>query len=79
MSDARRPAHRPPIDGTTRNRRLWIRVTEDQLEALKRVARDNQVKVADVIRDATNEYVADYDDRRIFATKKATAVLSARN
>ncbi len=57
---------RPARFGVPANQQLRIRVTEDQREALARVARENGTNLADVIREAVNEFVADYCDARPF-------------
>jgi len=43
-----------------------VRLTPAERADLDRVARDNRVPAAKVLRDAVNEYVADYRDRAVF-------------
>lgn len=47
-----------------------VRVTPSQKAALREVASENRANVARVVRDAVNEYVADYRERRVFRGHK---------
>lgn len=49
---------------------IRIRVTPQQRAALLQVARENNARVADVIRDAVDDYVADYSDANVFRGPK---------
>ncbi len=63
MADLRRG--RPPrVADTPSERRREFRLTAAEDAALERVAGENGATVADVIRQAVNEFVADYSDRR---------------
>jgi len=46
--------------------RVTIRLTPGERADLDRVARDNRMRTATVVREAVNEYVSDYRDRRVF-------------
>lgn len=54
---------RPPRAGVRSTEMVSFAMTPDELHALKVVAKENNAKVAQVIRDAVNEYVSDYSDR----------------
>lgn len=45
---------------------LRVRVSAAQRLDLRRVAEDNGTNMSGVIREAVNEYVSDYRDRRLF-------------
>jgi hypothetical protein len=49
---------------------IQVRVTPGQRLELRRVAEDNRTHVSGVIREAVNEYVADYRERRVFVTTR---------
>lgn len=51
---------------------ISIRVTPAQQDDLRQVARENHVKLADVIRDAVNSYVADYREAPAFCSALET-------
>jgi hypothetical protein len=42
-------------------------LTERERTALLRVALENRQTIAQVLRDAVNEFVADYGERRVFS------------
>jgi len=50
--------------------RVEIRVTPEQRRALDQVARETRSQVSGVIREAINEYVADYRERKVFCPYK---------
>lgn len=56
---------RPKFDRAA-TQTIRVRVTPEQRRDLDRVARDNNSRMADVIRDAVNEFVNDYGERRVF-------------
>ena len=60
---SRRRGGRPPRFGVRATERVQFTVTPDQLQALEIVAKENDLKLVDVVRDAVNSYVADYSDR----------------
>lgn len=45
---------------------ICVRVTAEQRRQLQDVARDNRVRMAQVIRDAVDEYVTDYREDPVF-------------
>ena len=45
---------------------VLIRLTDSERRALDRVASDSRTTITDVLREAVNEYVADYGERLIF-------------
>jgi predicted DNA-binding protein len=49
---------------------LVIRVTSEERRDLDQVARENGQTRADVIREAVNEYVADYRERGVFGLQR---------
>jgi len=52
---------------------LTIRLTPDQRSALKRAAHDNRTSLTGFVREAVNEAVADYGERRPFrATERSS-------
>jgi len=51
---------RPPRAGQRAAHRVEFRLTDDELARLEAVARENGKPVATVIREAINEFVADY-------------------
>lgn len=65
-----KPTGRPPIADVPATARIEFRVTPAQRLELRRVASDNRTGVAGIIREAVNEYVADYGDRRPFVRRK---------
>lgn len=47
-----------------------VRVTPSQRRDLEQVARDNRSSMATIIREAIDEYVADYRERPVFRRTK---------
>lgn len=66
MARGRRP--RADVRSTER---VGTFLTESEREDLLEVARENGQSVAAVLREAVNEYVADYRERRIFRSKNS--------
>jgi hypothetical protein len=64
---------RPPIADVSATTRISVRVTPAQRLELRRVASDNQTGMAGIIREAVNEFVGDYGDRRIFRRPKPSS------
>lgn len=66
---------RPPRAGVRSTKRVAIRLTCEERIKLDQVAQESGQKLADVVRDAVNEFVADYSERRVFvcASKSNTA------
>lgn len=52
------------------NQTIRVRVTPAQRLELRRVATENGTRVAGIIREAVNEYVADYRERGVFVGTK---------
>lgn len=61
---------RRPIADEAASANIHLRVTPAQRLDLRRVAEDNHTHLAGVLREAINEYVADYRDRRVFRRTK---------
>lgn len=58
-----------PQRGASATFRIAVRVTEAEQRDLEQVAKENHATLAEVIREAVNEYVADYRERRpVFRT-----------
>lgn len=66
----KRPRGRPTISDVPATTRIYVRVTPAQRLDIRRVASDNGTGVSGIIREAVNEYVGDYDDRRPFVRTK---------
>lgn len=62
-----RPLGRPRL--FTAWHRLWLRVATSEFDDLKVIAAAEGKTVTDVVRDAVNEYVGDFRERRVFATR----------
>ena len=54
---------RPPRAGVRSTERISFALTAEERAALKVVADENQLKVAEVVREAVNSFVSDYSDR----------------
>jgi hypothetical protein len=63
-SDRRRG--RPPRSGVAATNRIEFTVTDTERKALQRVADEEGKPLATVIREAVNERVADYGEKKIF-------------
>jgi hypothetical protein len=63
-----RGGRRPRVVGVQSSSRLTIRLTPGERSDLESVARENHTNLADVLREAVNEYVNDYRERKVFAT-----------
>lgn len=61
------------VPGELSNVRLRVVLTERERRELQRVADDNFVTLSEVVREAVNEYVADYRERRLFSRTKGAA------
>lgn len=62
---SKRPGAKPR-NGVRATARIWLRVTPEERAALEQVAADNQSTVGAVVREAVNEFVSDYGERRVF-------------
>jgi len=58
--------------------RLWLRVASSEHDDLKAIAAAEGKTVTDVVRDAVNEYVGDFREQRVFATRSRHATRAAR-
>jgi hypothetical protein len=67
---SKRPTGRPPIGEGPATARVQLRVTPAQRLELRRVASENRTGVSGILREAVNEYVADYRERRAFVRTK---------
>lgn len=67
---SKRAPGRPRLYDVPASDRITVNVTPAQRLALQRVASDNRTGVAGIIRDAVNEYVGDYGERRPFHRRK---------
>jgi hypothetical protein len=60
---------RPTLYDAPATETIRVRVTPAQKRDLERIAEENAAGVAGVIREAVDEYVADYRDRKCFAVQ----------
>jgi hypothetical protein len=67
---SKRPPGRPPLADVPSTARVELRVTPAQRLELRRVASENQTGIAGLLREAVNEFVADYHERRVFDRQK---------
>jgi hypothetical protein len=70
MADSKRPTGRPALYDTPASSRITFAVTPAQRLELRRVASDNGTGMSGIIREAVNEFVSDYGERRPFHKKK---------
>jgi hypothetical protein len=66
----RKRTGRPPLYDVPATQRITVNVTPAQRLELRRVASDNRTGMAGIIREAVNEYVADYSERTPFRGRK---------
>lgn len=66
-SEPRRRGPRPQY-GDAADVVVRVRMTEEQRQDLEQVARDNQTTLSAAVREAVNEYVSDYRDKKVFKT-----------
>jgi hypothetical protein len=57
---------RPARAGHRSMCRVQVFMTSEEKMALKNMATSEGKKIAEIVRDATNEYVADFGERRVF-------------
>lgn len=62
----RRRRGRPPRAGESSKRRFEFVTTDDEATGIKHVAAAEGRTVSEIIRDAVNEYVGDFSERKIF-------------
>jgi hypothetical protein len=65
VSEPRRRG-RPPRADVAATRRLELRLTPAERADLERVSLESDKDMADLAREAINEYLADYGERQIF-------------
>jgi hypothetical protein len=63
---------RPTRQDEASTAKVGVRLTSYEREELQRVARENRQSVAAVVRDAVNEYVADYRERGVFGGRNSS-------
>jgi hypothetical protein len=63
-------AGRPRLYDTPASARITFAVTPAQRLELRRVASDNRTGLSGILREAVNEFVADYGERQVFRRKK---------
>jgi hypothetical protein len=61
------------IPGELSTRRVQIRMTPREYRDLEQVAAENLVSPSEVIRNAVNEFVADFRERRLFIRTRGEA------
>lgn len=66
---SKRPG-RPPLYEAPASARISLAVTPAQRLELRRIASDNGSGLSGIIREAVNEFVADYGERRPFRSRK---------
>jgi len=66
----KRPPGRKPLHDVPASARIEVRVTPAQRLEIRRVASENRTGMSGILREAVNEFVADYDERRPFVRKK---------
>jgi hypothetical protein len=71
-----RGGRKPRVPGACSSMRLSIRLTPEERRDLEAVARENHTNLADVLREAVNEYVADYRERPLFEPVSAAPVVA---
>jgi predicted HicB family RNase H-like nuclease len=52
------------------NRKIVLRVTEEEHAALRKMAADNRVSMSAAFRDAVNTYVNDYGEQTVFKDRE---------
>ena len=67
---SKRPTGRPPLYDVVASARISVKVTPAQRLELRRVASDTGTGVSGIIREAVNEFVSDYGERRPFRRTK---------
>jgi hypothetical protein len=66
----KRPTGRPSIYDTPASVRVSLAMTPAQRLDLKRMATETGTRVSGIIREAVNEFVSDYGERRPFRSHK---------
>jgi len=63
---------RPAVYGTPQLRRFYVRMTDDLRADLETVAEELGLTLTDVMRDAVDEFVADYRERKLFVERRVS-------
>lgn len=64
---------RPPRTGVAARRQRYYRLTEDEERELLAVSAELGKPVATILREAVNEYVADFREREVFSSPQNSA------
>lgn len=64
---------RPPRAGVRATKRVEFVLTCEERIKLDQVAGESGLKLAEVVREAVNEFVADYSERQVFLSGKKSA------
>lgn len=67
LSSSDRRRGRPTRSGVPATKRIQFLVTDEECNALKKLAEQEGKSVASVIRDSVNERVADYGEKNILS------------
>lgn len=59
---------RPPRASRRSTKRVEFMVTEDEHRILERVAEQSKQPIASVIRQAVDEFVSDYGEKKVFSS-----------
>ena len=62
-----RRGRKPRVEGEASSERIWAFLTPSERHALQHVADATGVQIATLVREAVNEYVADFCERQIFS------------
>lgn len=55
------------VEGERASERIWALLTPNERASLVAAAKENGITISQLIRDAVNDYVADYGERPVFA------------
>lgn len=67
---------RPARFGSAATETIRVRVTPQQKHDLERIARENHTDLSGVIREAVNEYVADFRESPCFVVQNSAPSVS---
>jgi len=57
---------RPRISGQNSSAKLWFYLTDDEKAQLRSMSDESGLAMAAIVREAINEFVSDYAERRVF-------------
>lgn len=63
----RRRGRPPRIAGETASERVWAWLTPSERRSLERCALETHTELSVIIREAINEYVADFSEQKVFS------------